>query len=301
MVRRTDTTTVDLAPASKEIGADPHHRSLRVRSFGLTDPGKVRKSNEDQFLVAQLTKDMQVLHTSLRQNRLQRGSEQSYLFLVADGMGGHAGGERASALAVYTIEEFMLDTFKWFLQLTGQEKSEVLAEFQTALRQADAKLFAEIERRPELRGMGTTVTMAYSLGTELFVAHVGDSRCYRLRDGKLQRLTRDHTLVQELVQAGQLSPEEAAQNPLRHMLTNVVGGTDPGLRVDVTKLHLTAGDRLLLCSDGLTEMVADDAITAALQAHPEPRLACEQLLSAANERGGRDNITVIVADFDAAD
>jgi serine/threonine protein phosphatase PrpC len=271
---------------------------LTVRTFGLTDPGRVRASNEDQFVVAELTKAMRVLSASLPQPKTQYGDERGYLFIVADGMGGHAAGEKASALAVQSIESFALNTLKWFFRLKGAEAQDVLKEFQTALQQADARIYVEAELHPELAGMGTTVTMAYSFGSRLFLVHVGDSRCYLLRKGQLHRLTHDHTLVEEMVRRGQLQPEEAAHHHLRHLITNAVGGPNPGVQVECHRIDLEADDTILLCSDGLTSMVPDDRIAAVLQADHEPRAACERLVAEANEHGGTDNITVIVARFE---
>ncbi len=275
-------------------------RMLAPQTYGLTHPGRVRDNNEDQFLIAVLTKTLQVVQSSLPQPRLQYGGDRGYLFVVADGMGGHAAGERASALAIHTIEGFMLDALKWFSQLRGEEGNAVLHEFQQAVSQADAALFAEAERHPELHGMGTTFTMAYSLHDDLFVAHVGDSRGYLLRRGQMYRMTHDHTMVDEMVQRGLLSPEEAAGHRLRHIITNALGGRDPGVRVELHKIRLEPGDVLLLCSDGLTEMVPDAEIAAVLHGEPGPWEACETLVARANERGGKDNITVVVARYEAA-
>ena len=275
-------------------------RPLAVRSFGLTDPGRVRAVNEDQFLIAALLKALQVERTSLPQPKIQHSSNRSYLFVVADGMGGHAGGEQASALAIHSVESFILETFKWFAQCKGKEQDQVLADFQIALGHANARVVAEAAERPELRGMGTTLTLAYSLNDELFVAHVGDSRCYLCRHGILYRLTRDHTLVEDMVRYGALSAEEAGQHRWRHVVTNAVGADTPEVKVEVHKVHLDDGDRVLLCSDGLTEMVSEEEINQFLQTEAEPEEACRRLVIRANEAGGKDNITVVVAHFRAA-
>jgi PPM family protein phosphatase len=275
------------------------NRPLAVRAFGLTDPGRVRPRNEDQFLVAELTKAMRVQYASLPQPKTQYADERGYLFIVADGMGGHQAGEQASAMAVQTIEAFALNTLKWFFRLKGTEEQDILKEFQTVLQQADAKICQEAAERPELAGMGTTVTMAYNFGSRLFVVHVGDSRCYLFRARQLLRLTHDHTVVEEMVRRGVLQPEEAAHHHMRHVITNAVGGNDQGVQVECHRIELEPDDTLLLCSDGLTEMVPDDRIAAALQADHEPRTACERLVAEANENGGKDNISVIVARFAA--
>ncbi len=270
---------------------------LTVHSFGLTDTGKVRASNEDQFLIATLFKALRIERTSMPQAKVQRSSDRSYLFVVADGMGGHAGGEQASALAIDSVESFILDTFKWFAQCKDQDQDRVLADFKSALGQANARVLAEGSQQPELRGMGTTLTLAYSLNDVLFVAHVGDSRCYLCRQGVLHRLTHDHTLVAEMVQAGNLKAEDVAKHRLRHVITNTVGGPESSVKVEVHKVQLESGDRMLLCSDGLTEMVPDEEIKRILQTEAEPERACRLLATRANEAGGKDNITVIVAHF----
>jgi protein phosphatase len=146
--------------------------------------------------------------------------------------------------------------------------------------------------------MGTTLTMAYCLGADLFIAHVGDSRCYLYRGGILHQLTNDHTLVAEMIRTGAIPPEQASRHQLRHVITNVIGGHEPGVQVEVHKVRTAPGDRLLLCSDGLTEMLPDEQIGAVLEEGLEPRPTCERLVKAANDRGGKDNITVVVADFD---
>ena len=273
---------------------------LTVRSFGMTDPGKVRDSNEDQFLIATLLKALQVERTSLPQPKVQHSSDRSYLFVVADGMGGHAGGEKASALAIDSVESFVLQTFKWFAQCKGQEQDQVLADFRSALGHANARVLVEAARRPELQGMGTTLTLAYSLNDELFVAHAGDSRCYLYRQGVLYRLTRDHTLVEELVRRGTLPAGEAAEHRWRHVITNAVGGDSAEVKVEVHKVQLEGRDRVLLCSDGLTEMVPEEDISHILQTEAEPEQACQRLVARANEAGGKDNITVVVANFRTA-
>lgn len=268
-----------------------------VTTFGLTDPGAVRPSNEDQFLIAELRKAMRVRQSSLTQPADQYSDERGYLMVVADGMGGRGGGERASELAVDSIEEFSLNTLKWFFQLRGPEEKNVLGEFQAALRQADLRVSVEADEHPEMSGMGTTLTMAYALNAELYVVHVGDSRCYVLRKGELRQLTQDHTVVGELIRQGQLTPDAATRHRLRHMITNVVGGGKPGVHVEVQKLEIEPDDVVLLCTDGLTQILPDDRIADILRAETSPEEACTRLVAAANKAGAKDNVTVIVARF----
>ena len=273
---------------------------LVVNAFGVTDKGKVRSANEDQFLIAELTKAMRVWQTTLPEPKVQVGEERAHLFLVADGMGGHQAGERASALAVAAIEHFTLNSFKWFFGTDGSEAKKVLAQFQSAFSKADAEIAETAAAHPELRGMGTTVTIAFQLGAQLCVVHAGDSRAYLHRQHELHQLTKDHTLVADLVRTGVLQPDQAAGHHLRHVITNVIGGPEAGVKVEARALQLQDGDRLLLCSDGLTDMVPNEAIAASLDAERTPEAAAKQLLERANEGTASDNITLVVVSFDAA-
>lgn len=284
-------TTSDLSPQPTV--------DLTIKAFGITDKGKVRSTNEDQFLSAELTKSMRVWQTSLVEPRVQMGDERAHLFLVADGMGGHRGGERASALAVAAIEHFTLNSFKWFFGTDSGEAKKVLAQFQAAFTQADTAIVEEAAEKPELRGMGTTVTMAFQLGTQLCVVHVGDTRAYLYRERELHQLTRDHTMVADLVRSGAIQPDEAAGHRMRHVITNVVGGPEAGVKVEARALQIQPGDRLLLCSDGLTETVTDDAIAATIDGEPDVEAAARQLLALAMAGPARDNITLVVVSFES--
>ena len=258
----------------------------------------MRTSNEDQFLIAELAKTMRVWQTSLPSRQAQRGEERGHLFLVADGMGGHRAGERASELAVLAIEQFTLNTFKWFFDSNAPDAQRVLAQFQAAVQAADAQIAEEAAENPALTGMGTTVTMAYQLDSQLCIVHAGDSRAYVYRNDVLHQLTQDHTMVADMVRAGTIQPEDVAGHRLRHVVTNVVGGPEEGVFVEAHAVELQAGDRLLLCSDGLTEMVCNDTIAEVLRNMAGPEAACQQLLDQANDAGGRDNITIVIVRFD---
>ena len=305
MAMASTSSTADTSPsipvAVRSTSIEPTQTGeLIVKAFGITDKGKVRSANEDQFLAAELTKSMRLWQTSLQGPRVQVGDERAHLFLVADGMGGHRAGERASAHAVTAIEYFTLNSFKWFFGTDSTEAKKVLAQFQTALTQADAAIVEEAADKPELRGMGTTVTMAFQVGVQLCVVHVGDSRAYLYRDHELHQLTKDHTVVADLVRAGAIQPEDAATHRMRHVITNVVGGPEAGVKVEARALQVQPGDRLLLCSDGLTEAVTDDAIAATLDGEPDVEAAAKQLLAQAMAGPAKDNITLVVASFDAA-
>jgi protein phosphatase len=273
--------------------------ALAVTSYGLTDRGRVRASNEDNFLTAELARTMWVHQTSLPQRHVRHARNRGHIFLVADGMGGHEAGEVASALTVASIEEFALHILRRFSNLKATDEQGMLKDFRSALQEANARIFEETALHPQLSGMGTTLTLAFVSNWKLFVVHAGDSRCYLFRGGKLRQLTADHTWVGELLRHGLLNPEQAAEHPYRHVVTNVLGGTEAAVQADVQHIDLERGDVILLCSDGLTDMLDDGKIAGILQEQSIPQAACERLVAAANEQGGKDNVTAIVARFDA--
>ncbi len=269
------------APAPTNGGATPStQRSITVQSFGATDRGQQRSSNEDQFVVATLARALWIEQSSVPQPSVHYADDRGHVFVVADGMGGANAGQRASAMAVGAIEGFLLNALRWVLALDGSADAHALHDFQSAVRRADACVYAAAASDPGLRGMGTTLTMAYSIESELFVAHVGDSRCYLLRAGGLHQITRDDTVVQELVEKGVVSPSDAAHHSLRHVITNVVGGNAPGVHIEVHRLT-----------------VDDARIKVVLDATPRPEQACMELIRLANEAGGTDNVTAVVARY----
>jgi protein phosphatase len=273
--------------------------AVAVRSFGMTDRGSVRPANEDHFLIAELVRTLRVHHTSLPQPQPLYGRNRGHIFLVADGMGGHRAGAVASALSVASVEAFLLHVLHRFSNLRPEEEQGAVKEFREALRQADARIFEEAALHPEFAGMGTTLTMAFASGWRLFVVHAGDSRCYLFHKGRLQRLTADHTLVAEMVRRGVIEEEQVSGHQLRHVILNVLGGTEVGVQVDVQRVELEAEDVVLLCTDGLTDMVSEDAIAATLAGQAEPEAACAALVAGANAAGGWDTITAVVARFGA--
>jgi protein phosphatase len=278
--------------------ADPCSPRVAIKFGALTDTGKVRVNNEDHFLVARLFKSMEVCKTSLPgDGKTSLSAEEGYLIVVADGMGGTAAGERASALAVESVEAFVQNTLKWFLHLGGHDEQVLVAELRQSLERADRTVIERARSNPALHGMGTTLTMAYSVATDLFIVHAGDSRAYLFRDGELEQLTTDHTLVQALIDGGAISPEDAKRHNRRHVVTNVIGGPRPGVFSEIHKLTLRDGDTLLFCTDGLTEPVNDAALAEILNHHPDPEDACAHLVDLALSRGGPDNVTAIVARY----
>jgi serine/threonine protein phosphatase PrpC len=269
---------------------------VAVDAAGLTHVGLVRTSNEDHYLISRLGRYFETVSTSLPPEDLPaRADDATYSLIVADGMGGHAAGEVASRLAIREIVRFALELPDWIVRLDERTTDAAAARSQERIEKLNAMVLAGGQDDPNLRGMGCTLTVARNLGRVLQIAHVGDSRAYLLRAGQLHRLTRDHTYVQMLVDSGVMSPEEAATSRSRHVLVNVVGGSNDGVHVDVERVPLNSGDRVLLCSDGLTDGVDDDAIRAVLAKASTAADACQALLARALEGKGRDNITVIVA------
>ncbi len=292
--------STDAPPKSAEIlvSTIPAPRlDVQIEVTGRTHPGRVRSNNEDNFLVARLAKSLRVLASSLDDPDALISTEEGHLLVVADGMGGAAAGERASALAVRTVEAFTLDALKWFLHLEGSEERELHAELRRALQRADRNVFKEALDDSKLEGMGTTLTMAYSFATDLYLVHAGDSRAYLLRDGKMEQLTHDHTLVQLLVDGGTLSPEDARHHRRRNVVTNVIGGPRPGVHAEVRKVTLRDGDVVLLCTDGLTEPVRDPEIANVLREATDSESTCQRLIDLALARGAPDNVTVVVARY----
>jgi len=229
---------------------------VKIEVGVATDIGQVREGNEDAYLV------------------------EPPLYAVADGMGGHRGGEVASQLALETIEEL-------FRRGKGD-----LAEH---VQQANRAVFQRSAADRRLNGMGTTLTAASIDGETAHLVHVGDSRAYLLRAGAMRQLTEDHTLVQRMIKAGEITAAEAEVHPHRNVLIRALGN-EPEVRVDLDEVGLLSGDRLLLCSDGLTSMLTEDQVQAIAEAEPSPQAAADRLVRAANRAGGIDNITVLVLD-----
>ena len=276
----------------------PFSSSVHIDVSGLSHRGKVRAANEDHFIVTRIGRYLETAETSLPAGEVPaRAEEFGYAMIVADGMGGHAGGELASRMAISGLVKIVLAMPDWIFRMDDTVAVDAAQRSRRRFRDLNALLIEHARQVPGVHGMGTTLTAARSMGRHLQVVHVGDSRAYLLRDGCLHRLTRDHTYVQMLVDSGQLSEEDAATSGARHLLVNALGGFDEDVEVDVNQMKLASGDRLLLCSDGLTDLVDDPAIRQVLLECRESVEACRQLVNRALERGGRDNVTVVVASY----
>jgi protein phosphatase len=213
------------------------------------------------------------------------------LLLVADGMGGPAAGEVASAMATAVVSARLTEVWRHHDRPTRERVSQCLSE---AMAAANGEIHSYASRDPQLTGMGTTATVVVLLEDQLCVGHVGDSRAYLVRAGRAQQLTADHSWIQHLLDTGTLSPEEAARSPQRHILLRALG-PQPEVAVDVSEHPLRDGDVLVLCSDGLWSTVAEDEIVAVLSSEPNLGVVCDTLIDLANMRGGLDNITVLAA------
>lgn len=278
--------------------SDPVSALVRLDVSALSHTGHHRANNEDHFLVTKASRSLQTITTSLPEGDIPaQVDEVNYVMVVADGMGGHAAGEVASRMAIATLIKLALDVPDWILRVDGGNTREIKKRSRTRVQKIGAMLVEHGQRDPALKGMGTTLTLARSLGRDLMITHVGDSRAYLLRGRQLHRLTRDHTYAQLLVDIGELAPADVANSQHRHVLTNALGGSSDEVQVDTDRAVLDDGDRLLLCSDGLTDLVDDETILRLLRDAADSKEACEQLVREALDRGGRDNVTVIVAAF----
>jgi protein phosphatase len=208
------------------------------------------------------------------------------------------GGETASTLAIESIEVRSLPALRILAAERAPDGDMLLDQLRALVGHADRRIADEGERRPALAGMATTLTVAVILGRGLYVAHIGDSRCYLLRRRTLHRITHDQTVTAELVRRGLLEPKVAEHHRFRHVLTDFVGGGESKLHVETHGVDLTEGDTVLVCSDGLTEMVPGPAITSIVASAETPESACERLIACANEMGGYDNVTAVVARCD---
>ncbi len=247
---------------------------MEVQAQGLTHVGRQRQHNEDSFLV----------------------ESDARLFLVADGMGGHAAGEIASRIAVDAISEFILHTKEddgTWPHAYDENFKRSTNRLMAAVRMANTRVLEAMRKDARLRGMGTTVVACLADDDVMSFAHVGDSRAYLIRDNALNRITNDHSWVFEQVQAGMLTEAEAEKHPLRNVITRALGGA---LQVtpDASEIKTKPGDVFLLCSDGLTGMVPEDEILRVVTESPSLDEACQKLIDTANERGGLDNITAIL-------
>jgi protein phosphatase len=307
----SDTPLADAAVRKKSEGSGVHPRRSLVDAeelakqhaaaevFGITDRGCVRALNQDQFLIADLERSMLVQQASFDE---QKGTTlldvpQGRLLMVADGMGGYTGGEVASAVAIDVMARYAFAMMPWLLMVSRTTEQEFVAGLQHALQTCNDRVRSVAEQRGLDARMGTTLTMAYVSWPDLYVAHVGDSRCYLQRAGQLHRLTHDHTVAQQLVDQNALSAEEAEHSRFKHVLVNTIGGASEKVEMEFRHITLEPGDQILLCTDGLTGHLNDTDMANYLASGRSAEQLAKDMVEYAKRAGGEDNITIVLARF----
>ena len=279
------------------IQNSPVRRSRPMASdidvFGLTDQGKVRKENQDQFLIASLHKTMQIQSTSLPPERLPELMSESrgLVFLVADGVGGMPGGQHASGTALSAIAHYVTHAMRLYYHHDPDEESKFLADLQESVLHSHSLIRAEGDADPLREGMATTLTLVAVLWPRAYIVHVGDSRMYILRQGRLDQITKDQTMAQALVDAGVLDSANLERSPFKSILSSAVGGSQA---TPMTTVHdVRWDDVMLLCTDGLTKHVSEAEIQQTLTDVHSSELICRKLVDLTLERGASDNVTVV--------
>lgn len=282
--------------------SDALHESwapLNGEVAAATHQGHIRENNEDSYFTMRFGRSLEKLATNLEEYFLEENySITGFGLLVADGMGGMAAGDVASRMAICKLVELVVDTSDWTLALKRNKDVKTVFDRMTSrFYEIDRTLKDEAKIDPTLNGMGTTLTVAGTLGNDLVLGHVGDSRAYLLRGDTFKQLTKDHTLAQMLIDAGVANSDDPAPRSMRHVLTAAIGSLDERIEPQVQRFRIRGGDQLLLCTDGLTEMVDDELIASVLRETASSKLACEGLIDLALGAGGTDNITVALARF----
>ena len=279
----------------------PLSSSVKAEFAACSHPGG-RRTNEDHYLILRLGRHQEILLTSLPEAEAPaRFDEAGYGMVVADGMGAGGSGEIASRLAIATLAQLMLHFGKWNLRIDPRTADDIMARARRFYRRVDETVTDSALVDPELSGMGTTLTAAVSAGDALFTAHVGHSRAYLFRNGQLTQLTRDQTSAQRLNDAGRSTPMELAAHDLQHLLTDAIGGHAPGASVQIGHYKLAHNDSVLLCTNGLTDVVDDHSITAILGQPRGLGEQCQVLVDEALARGGADNVTAVLAKYNFPD
>jgi protein phosphatase len=290
---------IPLTPSAQTSVVAPKVSFPEVDIAAATHRGLIRANNEDHYLALRVTRSLETLFTNVSEGMLEPSfNEIGYGMLVADGMGGMASGEVASRTALCKLVDLVVNTPDWFMKINHNEGAAVVMDRMTQrFRQIDKTLREQASRDRSLSGMGTTLTVAVSLATALLIGHIGDSRAYLLRRNRLHQLTRDDTLAQALVDSGIARPEDTATRAMRHVLTAAIGSTGEQTDPQVQRLNLIDEDQVLLCTDGLTEVVSAETIASTLRDAETAQSACQSLIDLALAGGAPDNVTVILARY----
>ncbi len=275
----------------------PFSSTVRVDVFGMSDQGHVRKNNEDHYLVVRSGRVLETVASNLSSRPGDRFEETGYGFVVADGVGGEAAGEVASHEAILGLLNLALQTPDWQFNWGPKEMNTVKFRMQDRLRRVNSALREQARAHEGLKGMCTTMTAALSHGDDLIVGHVGDSRAYLLHEGKLKRLTRDHTVAERLLSKPHNPIDDRLLKELKNVLMQALGASEQECIPDIDDYILEDGDQLMLCTDGLTDMVEESQIEDVMLKGVTAQSACRALVDIALNNGGRDNITVIVARY----
>ena len=278
-------------------GTTPDRRPIAsdVDAFGLTHAGKVRRENQDQFLIASLHKLLKVHQSSLPADDITPLITESrgYLFVVADGVAGRPDGAAASGTALRTIAHYVTHLTDLYRRVDSDKEAMFLAELEASVWKSHEVLRAQGDREYEGRGGATTLTLVAVLWPRAYLVQVGDSRCYRLRGGRLERVSKDQTVAQSLIESGALTQTDAHRSPFKSVLASALGGREA--LPETTASDARWDDIMLLCSDGLTRHVTDAELEHELQTVTSSEASCRRLVDLALERGGEDNVTVIIS------
>lgn len=273
--------------------------NARIDAAGATNTGKVRSQNEDQYLIAGLRRVVDIEDTSIPvEGRLEfsRGAS-GLLLLVADGVGGHKGGEEASSRTLDTIVRYVAGSSVFFANLNPASQQALLHDLTLSVQWSHAAVRDQAAERTSLQGMATTLTMGLVLWPQAYVVQIGDSRCYHLRPPAIRQVTKDQTMAQAMIDQGLIPVDAAERSPLSNVLSQAVGNKEREIWPETSFLELEAGDTLLLCTDGLTKHVSNDRIAELVLKADSAKEACTWLIDAALREGGSDNITTVVSRF----
>jgi PPM family protein phosphatase len=283
------------------LGTDdfrPLSALVEVEIAGRTNRGKVRTINTDHYLVIRLSRRQETLLSSLAKADLpQMFNEAGYVMLVADGLGDSGSGAVASRVALSSFAHLAVHFGHWNVRVDARTAADVIDQYEAAYGRLNEAVIQRARAHPELANMATTLTAAYSAGDELFLVHVGNSRAYLFRDGHLTQMSSDQTLAQRMSENSGPAPIERATEDLRHILTETIGGRVGGPRIQVEHFRLWDGDRVLLCTDGLTDQVDDERIADILTPYRSLDEQCQALIDLSLEAGGQDNVTVVIAQY----
>lgn len=275
----------------------PPSSLVEVDLAARSHTGNTRTNNEDHYIAVRLERSLLKVLSNLPEEMLPHSfDETAYGMAVADGMGGIPAGELASSIALHKLVDLVVNTPDWIMRMNRRKAAAVKRRLSERFSQIDSALKQRVERDPRLAGMSTTLTVACSLGADLFIAHIGDSRGYLMRGGLLHQLTSDHTMAQAMIDAGVAGAGDAVVRGMRRVLTAALGSALPS-DPEVQRLHLRHGDQVMLCTDGLTESVESETMASILRTATSSDEACAALIDAAMKGGGTDNITVVLARY----